>query len=494
MPPTPTATATPGDSDLVRGYNDVAYSSFADSARHPERLATIGTLLGLDAAPLPTCRVLEFACGNGLNLVPMAATWPGATFVGFDLAARPVATARRMASELGLANVQFLELDLRELPAELGTFDYIIAHGLYSWVPADVRAQVLPLIARHLAPQGVAFVSYNTLPGCHLRRAVWDMVKYHTRELHEKSAKVASARALLDAVGRPVAADTTAQQALRAEMRDAGAGTDSSLAHDDLGEPNDPVYFHEFMADASRSGLAFLAEARVSTMMGGGLAPEVRQALAPLERLVREQYLDFVNVRRYRETLLCHEGALSRFVMQPPRAQPMHVLPSRDLRLEMEGGVGEAEPESDVAALKRLLVARWPRSIPVSELVAWHAQRPSATGTPPRPIESLLVEMFVAGIVDLRTSPVPVVAVAGERPVAFAPARWMLGETEYATSVYHDSFRLGPDDRRLVMLLDGRHTRADLVAALGNLVAGPPGGNRLDAALAAVARLALLVG
>ena len=120
------------DDALVKSYNDVAYTSFPDAARHPERLATIGTLMGLDVAPLATCRVLEFACGDGLNLIPIAATLPDATFVGFDYAARPIARAQRMARDLGLSNLRLLQLDLRDLPADLGGFDYIIAHGLYS--------------------------------------------------------------------------------------------------------------------------------------------------------------------------------------------------------------------------------------------------------------------------------------------------------------------------------------------------------------------------
>ena len=117
------------------------------------------------------------------------ATLPDATFVGFDFAARPIARAQRMASDLGLANIRLTQLDLREVPADLGSFDYIIAHGLYSWIPTEVRAHVMPLIARHLAPNGVAFVSFNTLPGCHMRRAVWEMLRYHTREIADLPAK-----------------------------------------------------------------------------------------------------------------------------------------------------------------------------------------------------------------------------------------------------------------------------------------------------------------
>jgi SAM-dependent methyltransferase len=495
FPATATHVPPPSNDPLVRSYNDVAYTSLADPARHPERLAAIGTLLGMDVAPLATARVLEFACGDGLNLVPMAATLPAATFVGFDFAARPIANARRMASDLGLTNVRLLELDLRELPADLGTFDYIIAHGLYSWVPPDVRVRVLPLIARHLAPQGVAFVSYNTLPGCHMRRVVWDMLKYHTRGIAEKSAKVVSARALLDLVGRPVTSETAAQQALRAEVRDAGGGPDAALAHDDMSEPNDPVYFHEFMADATRSGLTFLAEARLSTMMGGGLAPEVRQALAPLDRLTREQYLDFIHFRRFRESLLCHSGALSRFVVQPPRALAMHVLPSLTLRRANESATGAPDDDAEVAAVKQLLLARWPHTIPATELAEWRERMlPASTDGSRRPVEMLLAELYVAGIVDLRVAPVAVAAAAGDRPEAFAAARWINRSHEVIPNLYHEALRhQDPIGQRLLALLDGTRTRAQLAAAIGGPFAGPGGLAQLDDVLAILVRKALLV-
>src|SRR4051794_16481456 len=203
-------TSAPGnveDDALARSYNDVPYTSSPDPARHPDRLATIGMLFGLDVAPVDTCRVLEFACGDGSNLVPIAALLPNASFVGFDFAAQPIAHARAMTEALGLANVRLLERDLRDLPEDLGTFDYIVVHGLYSWLPPAVRAHLMPRIARHLAPEGVAFVSYNALPGCHLRAIAWDMLAYHTREISDKRGKLAAARELLSLAGAPAAGD-----------------------------------------------------------------------------------------------------------------------------------------------------------------------------------------------------------------------------------------------------------------------------------------------
>lgn len=494
-PPSPAR--EPANDELVDGYNDVPYTSFPNPAHHPDRLATIGTLLGLDVAPVATCRVLEFACGNGSNLVPIASTLPNANFVGFDFAAQPIARAQRMARELELTNIRLLELDLRDLPADLGEFDYIIAHGLYSWVPPQVRAHVLPMVARHLAANGVAFVSYNTLPGCHMRRVVWDMLKYHTRDVRGKAATVAAARKFLDIVATPVNDDNSNQQAMRAQVRDAAGSSDAALAHDDLSESNDPVYFHEFMGDAARAGLTFLAEANMSTMLGHGLAPQVRQTLGRLDRLEREQYLDFIHFRAFRESLLCHVTALSQFVVQPARAAELHLLPSLEVRQAAASSPPGIEPDAHLAAIKRFLLAQWPRSVTVAQLGRWRAQNASAMsdGSSQRPTEQLAVELHVSSVVDLRTAPVAVAAVPGERPEAFAAARWINREHEIIPSLYHEALRYqDPLARKLLALLDGTRSRDELMAALGAPFAGPAGRVHLDNALKTIASKALLLG
>jgi hypothetical protein len=354
----------------------------------------------------------------------------------------------------------------------------------------------MPMIARHLAPNGVAFVSYNTLPGCHMRRVVWDMVKYHTRTIGDVSAKVAAARALLDLVATPASADNLAQQAMRAEVRNAASGSDASLAHDDLSAFNDPCYFHEFVADAARAGLTFLAEAHLGTMMGGGLSPSVRQALGRLDRLAREQYLDFVYFRHLRESLLCHAHALSRFVLQPARVLGLHALPSLGVRRAASSVPPGAEPDAEVAAVKELLLARWPHSIPVAELDRWRARNASVMpgDHPSRSIEVLVAELHVAGIVDLRTEPAAVADVPGKRPKAFAAARWMNRERDVIPSLYHEALRYqDPLGRKLLALLDGTRTREELATAVGGPFAGSGGRARLDGALNILASKALLV-
>ncbi|HKP65137.1 MAG TPA: methyltransferase regulatory domain-containing protein [Casimicrobiaceae bacterium] len=487
--------AAPGD-PLVQSYNDVPYTSAPDPARHPDRLATIGTLMGVDVALVATSRVLELGCGDGANLVAIAATLPDATFVGFDFAAVPVARAQQMVRELALSNVRIHELDLRAVPADFGTFDYIIAHGLYSWIPADVRAAVMPLIARHLAPNGIALVSYNALPGSHLRSVVRDMLLYHTRHVAGKADKVSAARTLLELVGTAVDDDTPAHQAMRAEVRSALEGSDASLAHDDLSEPNQPFHFHEVIADAGRAGLTFLAEARLDAGLAHHVAPQVQQALARLDRLTREQYVDFVHFRHFRESLLCHASVRASFSLQSARVRGLYALPSLALRRAASPSAGGADRLHVTDPFEHYLLSRWPQSVAIAELADSDVSRSGnvhrVTGA--TAFDERIVALHAAGRVDLRAYPVNVAAEAGERPLAFGAARFINREHDVIPSLYHEALRYSdPVARKLLAVLDGTRTRAELGAAVGGPFAGATGRAQLDRALRVLASKALLV-
>jgi len=476
------------DDPLATAYNDVPYVSSPDPARHPERHAAIATLFGLDVAPVATCRVLEFACGDGSNLVPIAASLPSAQCVGFDLATAPVARANRMIDALGLRNVRVRQLDLRALPDDLGAFDYVIAHGLYSWLPDDARAELLPRIARHLAPNGVAFVSFNTMPGCHLRAIAWDILRHHTRAIPERRPKVDAARAILQLIGEPASDDDALTKALRDEFRRTAQGPESSLAHDDLAQFNHAVQFADFAEEAARAGLAFLADARMAAA-DTGLAPRQRQMLAELPRLAREQYTDFLRFRHYRETLLCHAGAVSDFAVDAARARPLLALPSLATRRARD-----ARPSDPVAAaIVDAVVSGWPHPVRVADLANLATRTPrNAQGT--HPVEETVLAMCADDVLELRCTAPTVVAAAGARPQAFGPARWLAREHAIVPSVYHEALRFAdPQALKVVTLLDGATTRDDLCVALGGPFSGDEGRARLDRALGVLAKKALLV-
>ena len=119
------------------------------------------------------CRVLELGCGDGNSLLAHAFNLPDAHFVGVDLAENHIQKAKKSVEELNLKNIEFHQTDVMKMSSEdFGKFDYITAHGLFSWVPEFVREKILSLYHEMLAPNGVGYISFNAFPGAHQRQMV----------------------------------------------------------------------------------------------------------------------------------------------------------------------------------------------------------------------------------------------------------------------------------------------------------------------------------
>src|SRR3954470_24901097 len=152
-------------------YDDVPYSNYPYAQTHPDRLATVATLHGLEPPNPFHGRVLELGCGAGGNLLAMAAATPGLHALGVDSAAGPIAEGQAAAAGSGLRNLTLLQGDVRTLTdGRLGALDYVVAHGVHGRMPPDANDALLAAVAARLAPDGIAYVSSNTQPGGYFRR------------------------------------------------------------------------------------------------------------------------------------------------------------------------------------------------------------------------------------------------------------------------------------------------------------------------------------
>ncbi|NLX42810.1 MAG: methyltransferase domain-containing protein, partial [Chloroflexi bacterium] len=255
---------------LATSYDEVPYPWLCYRPSHPSHLFVCATLLGLSPAPAETCRVLELGCALGGNLLPMAASLPGASFVGIDLSPAQIASGQQAVDALGLRNVSLQTKDLSDVTPALGTFDYIIAHGIYSWVPPTVRDHLLRVCHENLAPNGVAYVSYNTLPGWHMILSLREMMLHHARTATDPLAQAALARELIAFLAEATADEDNPiegtlmgawRSILRVQNGDPRQQVDAALLHDELAQWNDPVYFYQFVEHAGAHGLQFLVEA-----------------------------------------------------------------------------------------------------------------------------------------------------------------------------------------------------------------------------------------
>jgi SAM-dependent methyltransferase len=441
-------------------YEDVAYVGRPNVHSLPDRLAAIATAFGLAPPDPATARVLEVGCGDGANLLPMAARSPGARFVGCDLSSLLMARARSMAEGLSLANVELIEDDLRALASRLGSFDYIIAHGFYSWVPADVRDALLALARERLAPNGLLCVSYNVFPGCFVRRIGWDAIRLEVAGAATARERLDGARRVRRDLAEAWTATGGAAAQLAKEYVETADRTDSALYHDDMSGVNDPVYFTAFVRHAASHDLAFLSEAEIGTMGVGRMAEGLRAIVASADTIAREQYLDFARVRRFRQSILVRAAEAWRARIAPAALAALHVTAVTGLvQARVQG-----DRRGDDDPLVAMLIDRFPGSIPVPELIGALVAR----GTRAEEAPHRILGACFSGAAELLTRPLDVARKAGPRPRAFAVARWQAERGTIVTSLRHEGIRIEePEGRAILVGADGTRDRAALAARLG---------------------------
>jgi len=528
-------------------YDEVPYPSLCYTQTHPNRLATVATLFGMTPAPVAHCRVLALGCASGGNLIPMACRLPASEFVGIDNSARQIAEGQPLVVALGLQNITLTCMDILDVGPDLGQFDYIIAHGIYSWVPPAVQDKVLDICKQNLSPNGVAYVSYNTYPGWHMLGMVREMMLYHTRHLTEPKARVAGAHELLDFMAESLSTAGDAygtflgdyKSALEKDWKGTPTRREAFLLHDELEEINVPLYFHQFAERAASHGLQYLGDADFSTMLVNDFPPETRDALAKMvDNLIDlEQYIDFLRHRTLRRTLLCHEDIALHRKLKPQQMRSFLVAsrvrpesPDVDVhsrsvvkfRATSEATFSTDHPVSKAAMLH--LAEVWPRPVPFESLLSEACSRVYTSGERPdaevvaRDAIALGANLLTAygysgSIVELYLDMPHIVLEVSDRPVACPLARLQSQQSDLVTNLRHERVSLNPFEQRLLPYLDGTWDRDALVEAMSGLVvegslvlreddrrvtdpdeARSILGRQIDRAFTWLARAALLVG
>ncbi len=468
-------------SDPSDPYGEISYESSAYPQSHPDNLAVVATLFGMQPRTLESARVLEIGCAGGGNLLPLAAAWPGSRFVGIDLSPQHIAEAQAGVAALQLTNVEFHAMSLEDVGSAFGTFDYIIAHGVYSWVAAPVRDQLLALCARLLTPMGVAYVSFNTLPGSGARATLREMVKFHTRRASSPAERIRQARSFFAFLETALKdRDDAYARSMGEELSQIARMGDFYIAHEHLEETNEPCYFHEFTDHAQRHGLQFLGEAEIQTMSTAGFPVSVQAGLREMASKVEEaeQYGDFVRNRAFRQTLLCRPEIELKRTISPELVQRFHFASSLQPMPE-EGGAGTSFSNQfrdadglvmevrDALARAALLElqAVWPASMVFEELLERASGRagvPAGPGSVVILSNTLLKCYSVSRGMEFQFSPRGFYPAVSDFPMASPLARWQASRGFRVTNQRHENVLLGPTEKALLEGLDGRQSRQEL--------------------------------
>jgi SAM-dependent methyltransferase/methyltransferase-like protein len=470
-------------------YDEVLYPAAVFPQTHPNRLATVAYLRGVNPAPVNRCRLLELGCGVGANLTPLACDSPESEFIGIDLAQRPIALGKAFINELCLQNIQLHPMDIRDANrARFGTFDFIIAHGVYSWVAQPVRERILAICTEMLNPHGVAYISYNAYPGNHLRDLVRTMMRFHTKPIEDFREKVDQARSILKFVADSAPTTDEYVAAVRAQFDRLSKYTDEGFFHDDLNEVNQPFYFYEFNSEAERHELQFVGEASTNELQPGKFTTQVMDRMAELQaapEFVREQYKDFIRGTAFRQTLLCHRGltlapdilidriptlyASCDATLQKTEGDPG----SKTTRFVRRGGSELETAHPLIVEALKVLSANWPCQVHFGRLLTEASSKVTGVDQPDNSwtLAEALSKAYRTGFLHLHVGPRQLTNAVSQYPAVSKLARLQLASGETATNQLHVAMKF-PDrlSRRLVELLDGTRNEEALTHELVEFV------------------------
>jgi len=465
--------------ETLPSYDELPYDSLPLPETQPDFIAAVAWLHGFEAPDPRRARILELGCAQGGNLIPLAWRWPDCTYVGVELSRVQAQAGADFISRLGLSNARILHGDLAALPDDLGEFDYIIAHGVFSWVPPAVQQALLEVCRHHLSPAGVAYISFNVAAG-------WE-------KLHPLRA------ALIERTSADLPAPERHRQALQvltqleAEWSDPAllkeiaylkTAAPSYLFHEYLADFNVPMTFGDFAARLEAHGLRYVGEAGPRSAVveledAWGLAPESMAG----RWLDAEAALDVALSSRFRRALICRDDAP---FAQPPRADALDRLALyADLRsdeeIDLENTVEQnfinpagntfpiALPAMKAAAMA--LSAAYPNALGYPDLLAAACQVLAEFGAGEDVDEiafgdALFMLVMAHGVLPT-VSDIAYVNEPGDHPRAHALARLQAISPGWVVSgSRHVAMDLDEPGRILLGLLDGSRTVDQLVDAM----------------------------
>jgi len=457
---------------MAEDNTPVRYPSYAFHKAHPDRLSALARLLGLQPGNVDTCRVLDLGCASGGHLLPMAARLPNASFTGLDIEPTEIALGERQRVALGLENLKLIAGDLRDTSLWSGPYDFIIAHGMYTWLPAELQRTLLEGIRDSLAPGGVAYVSWNVLPGWYRRAPIREMVRCFVPSDLSGQEQIRMGRALVDAVGANVPEQPTAwSQMIHEELERLDDAHDGFFLGDVAAPCMEPLRFDTFSQRIQAAGLQVLCDAEaLNPSLTGPTHPTVRAAIEAVgQDLTKvECFLDLVEGRPFRASLLVNADEPVNTTLDP---EPMErVLYSSDLAPPEQFTPGQpavfSSPWGGTARINMpimqvildALSRKWPERLSIVELeteigeLMGQALPPNFRGE----IAMALRLCTGSNLVEVHTRPMPPRKAPSERPVACPVVRQAASSREARVpSDVHRAVPVHELDHVVLARLDG---------------------------------------
>jgi methyltransferase-like protein len=480
-----TTIAEDAERALAETYDIMPYAGNPYYHTHPGVLAAYGTLYGLSPSAPGYSRVLEMGCGDGGNIIPMAYEFPESEFIGIDLSKVQIGVGQKLVDSLGLKNIQLGTRSIMDMGEADGKFDYIILHGVYSWVPERVRKKILDVCKNNLSDQGIAYISYNVLPGWRFNQFVRDMILYHTR--HIKDPKKCT-EAALDLFNTLLKGTADGKSVHDVQLRFFGKilqgfpDVSSYMLHEYMESENTPFYFHEFANSLKNHGLEYICDADQKDFELDNLPADTAAKFEKISEnaIDVEQYVDFFKNTRFRRSLICHEGIEVNSEYRPERLQHLYAAtdvvpildaPDQPANEAIAFRTSEGRRFSTKHNLAQIILQKLseikPCTISVTTLIEVVTKETASEieSDPKKQAEKIghvIYSLFFNGVVELLGNKRRCILDAGEFPKA-SPVSRLSAPSHRVTNLCHRTILMDDDMACFVLThLDGTRNRDSL--------------------------------
>ena len=479
--------------ETVFAYDAVAYPTPVLPLPTPNRLAAAGLLHGWRAPDPSTASVLEIGCGEGFNLIGVAAVAPMSRCVGFDLSGEAIARGQALVAQTGLQNVELHRGDIMDYPRGGPQFDYIVCHGVYSWIPQSVRPALLELIRARLAPGGLAYLSFDTLPAASPKAAINAFLLRELAGIEGVEARVTGAVRLLTLLARNQRPESRLKGQLDQLLNDLRSFDPGYFYHDWLAEFYAPIALDAFEADVAANGLRRVGDAAMYDMFTGDLDDEARAMVEACgDDIPRRSTL----LHMLRGSHVFRREMLVRADAPPPAVDWTDAV--RTLSF-VYLGTREELPEDDGRTATRysdgpegFVVAREPTLVVTMDALLKHSpneltfdQLLAITGIENETLANLLRGIATLTVIDAHATAQNFVAEPGDHPRAGLLVRAMMANGSQAITLRHSKFVASHDATRVLLTLcDGTRDRDELVQIMSEQFDTPFDRAKIDGAIA----------
>jgi len=457
-------------------YDLLQYKSYPFAHATAANMFALAKFLGHNSPDFKTARVLEVGCASGGNIISQAYDYPDSTFCGIDYSKTQIEDGRKTLAKLKLDNIELLYQSISEFKAADLEFDYIICHGVFSWVDEATQHDLLKLCQKKLSKNGIVYISYNTKPGWNAVQTVRDMMRFHSRKEVSPQSRIESSRKFLNQIERLNRGKQNAySQFLKEELIKVSKSEDYYFYHEYLEKDNTAFYFKDLVEKVNSFGFDYLSETELKTSYMGSYPKDVQDSFKGItDKIELEQSLDYVRNRRFRSSLFIKSKNALNIMKKPNRMEEFYFT----TKLKMErsekgliftmGNVTIANAPKTTNEALAILVKRFQKPLFFGQWVTMVSEKlgKDKVSVSEFIIKEMNLERLInLGIVGLHSDEKLATLDIQNKPKGYEVARQLAMTSKKVTNAYHQVVELSEKDRQFFSCLEGVKTQDELVSA-----------------------------